>query len=69
VAADGFQDAGGFEGGAGVRIVRHQSAVILPLTGELPMTADQEARNAADRAKAEKEGFEPSMEAFTPITP
>ena len=34
IAADGFQDAGGFEGGAGARIVRHQPEVILPPKGE-----------------------------------
>src|SRR5439155_5720727 len=84
----------GYEGGAGTRIVRHQPAVILPLTGESRQGSDPPGQTRFGRLcgrrrpipgrgrervrpggsvpyagrEAEKEGFEPSMEAFTPIT-
>ena len=48
----------GDEGGAGNPIVCVRAPEYLPPKGEFVGTQ-----------KAEKEGFEPSMEAFTPITP
>src|SRR5206468_12848685 len=45
MAADGFQDAGGFEGGAGARIVRHQPVGILPPKRSEEHTSELQSRS------------------------